>query len=144
MHNTPTAQDVLNETFGYQSFRGTQQAIIERTLAGQHSLVLMPTGGGKSLCYQIPALVQDGLTVILSPLIALMKDQVDALNARGVDATFINSSLTKEARIARYRAIDMVHIACSMSHRNAFRNLISVVCWRAERCRYWLSMKHTA
>ena len=101
-----TAQDVLQETFGYQSFRGPQQVIIERTLAGKHSLVLMPTGGGKSLCYQVPALVQDGLTVVLSPLIALMKDQVDALNTRGIDATFINSSLTKEARIARYRAIE--------------------------------------
>ena len=105
MTHIRSANDVLNSVFGYRAFRGTQEAIIERTLADKHSLVLMPTGGGKSLCYQVPALMRDGLTVVLSPLIALMKDQVDTLNARGIDATFINSSLSKEARIARYRAI---------------------------------------
>ena len=105
MTHTRSVNDVLNNVFGYRAFRGTQEAIIERTLADKHSLVLMPTGGGKSLCYQVPALMRDGLTIVLSPLIALMKDQVDTLNARGVDATFINSSLSKEARIARYRAI---------------------------------------
>ena len=130
MHNTPTAQDVLKETFGYQSFRGTQQAIIERTLAGKHSLVLMPTGGGKSLCYQVPALVQGGLTVVLSPLIALMKDQVDALNARGIDATFINSSLTKEARIARYRGIEnssyrLLYVTPERFQKSDFRHVLS-------------------
>jgi len=129
MHNSTPAHDVLKETFGYQSFRGTQQAIIERTLAGKHSLVLMPTGGGKSLCYQVPALVQDGLTVVLSPLIALMKDQVDALNARGIDATFINSSLTKEARIARYRAIEngsyrLLYVTPERFQKSEFRRVL--------------------
>ena len=124
-----TAHDVLKETFGYQSFRGTQQAIIERTLAGKHSLVLMPTGGGKSLCYQVPSLVQDGLTVVLSPLIALMKDQVDALNARGIDATFINSSLTKEARIVRYRALEngsyrLLYITPERFQKSEFRRVL--------------------
>ncbi|MEO2002196.1 MAG: DEAD/DEAH box helicase, partial [Pirellulales bacterium] len=126
----PTAQDVLKKTFGYQSFRGTQQEIIERTLAGKHSLVLMPTGGGKSLCYQVPALVQEGLTVVLSPLIALMKDQVDALNARGIDATFINSSLTKEARIARYQGIEngsyrLLYVTPERFQKSEFRHVLS-------------------
>ena len=101
----PTPAAVLHDVFGHASFQGNQQTIIDRTLAGRHSLVLMPTGGGKSLCYQLPALLLDGLTVVLSPLIALMKDQVDALTRRGIDATFINSSLSKEQRQARYAAI---------------------------------------
>jgi len=101
--STPAA--VLRDVFGHAGFQGNQRAIIDRTLAGGHSLVLMPTGGGKSLCYQLPALLLDGMTVVLSPLIALMKDQVDALTRRGIDATFINSSLSKEQRQARYAAI---------------------------------------
>ncbi len=96
---------ILRDVFGHASFQGNQQQIIDRTLAGRHSLVLMPTGGGKSLCYQLPALLLDGLTVVLSPLIALMKDQVDTLTRRGIDTTFINSSLSKEQRQTRYAAI---------------------------------------
>jgi len=100
--NTAT---VLRETFGHAAFRGCQQAVIEHVLSGQHALVLMPTGGGKSLCYQVPAVVLDGLTVVISPLIALMKDQVDALVARGIDATFINSSLNRAERQKRYEGL---------------------------------------
>ena len=96
------ATDVLRQTFGYAGFRGCQRAVIDHALRGHHALVLMPTGGGKSLCYQVPALVLDGLTVVISPLIALMKDQVDALVGRGVDATFINSSLGRDERERRY------------------------------------------
>ena len=69
MTHIRSANDILNSVFGYQAFRGTQEAIIERTLADKHSLVLMPTGGGKSLCYQVPALMRDGLTVVLLSLI---------------------------------------------------------------------------
>ena len=105
MTSLSPVQTTLHEVFGHTGFQGNQQAIIDRTLAGDHSLVLMPTGGGKSLCYQLPALLLDGLTVVLSPLIALMKDQVDALTRRGIEATFINSSLTKEQRQAREAAI---------------------------------------
>ncbi|MCF2532024.1 DNA helicase RecQ [Yinghuangia soli] len=86
------AHEVLQRVFGYDSFRGDQQEIISHVVAGGDALVLMPTGGGKSLCYQIPALVRDGVGVVISPLIALMQDQVDTLNALGVRAGFLNST----------------------------------------------------
>ncbi len=106
------AQQILAETFGFSEFRGTQRSIIDRTLAGSHSLVIMPTGMGKSLCFQVPAIAMASvesskppLTLVISPLIALMKDQVDALVRKGVEATFINSSLEREQREYRYRGI---------------------------------------
>ncbi|MFJ9643417.1 DNA helicase RecQ [Streptomyces sp. NPDC101206] len=89
---TSDAQQVLHRVFGYDSFRGEQKEIIEHVSAGGDALVLMPTGGGKSLCYQIPALVRGGTGVVISPLIALMQDQVDALTALGVRAGFLNST----------------------------------------------------
>jgi ATP-dependent DNA helicase RecQ len=90
------ATQILQTTFGYDQFRNKQQAIIEHVIAGQDALVLMPTGGGKSLCYQIPALARDGLAIVVSPLIALMQDQVEALQQLGVAAAFLNSSLSAE------------------------------------------------
>jgi len=98
-------QKILKKHFGFDSFRGTQEEIIQRTLNNQHSLVIMPTGSGKSLTYQIPALMFDDLTVVISPLIALMKDQVDGLQKRNIDAIYINSSLDKTERERRYRGI---------------------------------------
>jgi ATP-dependent DNA helicase RecQ len=89
---------VLRKVFGYQEFRGDQQEIVEHVVAGGDALVLMPTGGGKSLCYQIPALVRDGVGVVVSPLIALMRDQVDALSALGVRAGFLNSTQDPDER----------------------------------------------
>ncbi|RAN94996.1 DNA helicase RecQ [Micromonospora noduli] len=89
---------VLGRVFGYDAFRGFQQDVIDHVVAGGDALVLMPTGGGKSLCYQIPALVRDGVAVVVSPLIALMQDQVDALTAVGVRAGFLNSTQTLDAR----------------------------------------------
>lgn len=86
---------LLKERFGYDEFRPLQKDIIDTVLAGKDTLVLMPTGGGKSLCFQLPALMLPGITVVVSPLIALMKDQVDALMANGIPAAFLNSSLTK-------------------------------------------------
>lgn len=111
-----TAVSILQETFGYDSFRGKQLAVIENVMAAQHGLVIMPTGGGKSLCYQIPALLLDGVTVVVSPLIALMQDQVAALRANGVNAAFLNSSMTGEEQDHVERAIangnlDLVYFA---------------------------------
>ncbi|WP_413531096.1 ATP-dependent DNA helicase RecQ [Rahnella inusitata] len=90
------AHQVLRDTFGYQQFRPGQQTIINTAISGRDCLVVMPTGGGKSLCYQIPALVMDGLTLVVSPLISLMKDQVDQLMAAGVEAGCLNSTQTRE------------------------------------------------
>jgi ATP-dependent DNA helicase RecQ len=86
------AAHVLATVFGYESFRGDQQAIVEHVIGGGDALVLMPTGGGKSLCYQVPALVRPGVGIVISPLIALMQDQVDALTELGVRAAFLNST----------------------------------------------------
>ncbi|MFK8029057.1 MAG: DNA helicase RecQ [Gammaproteobacteria bacterium] len=93
---TATPQSVLETVFGYSSFRSVQLDVIERTLAGQDSLVLLPTGGGKSLCYQVPALLADGVAIVISPLIALMQDQVLALEQAGVAAAYLNSTLNSE------------------------------------------------
>jgi len=92
------ALEILHRVFGYEAFRGQQAAIVERVIEGGDALVLMPTGGGKSLCYQIPALVRAGTGVVISPLIALMQDQVDALSAVGVRAAFLNSTQDSDER----------------------------------------------
>ncbi len=88
------AAEILHTVFGYECFRGQQQAIIEKLIQGEDALVLMPTGGGKSLCYQIPAIIRDGVGIVISPLIALMQDQVNALELLGVKAAFLNSTLS--------------------------------------------------
>lgn len=95
----------LKEHFGFSTFRPLQREIIEDTLAGKDALALLPTGGGKSLCYQLPALVREGLTLVISPLIALMKDQVDALLENGVSAAYLNSSLSEESSKETWRKL---------------------------------------
>ncbi|MFN0301994.1 MAG: DNA helicase RecQ [Burkholderiales bacterium] len=110
------ALNILREVFGYREFRGEQKAVVEHVVQGGDCLVLMPTGGGKSLCYQIPALVRDGTGIVVSPLIALMQDQVDALREAGVRAAFLNSSLTSEEanqveRSLRAGDLDLLYLA---------------------------------
>jgi ATP-dependent DNA helicase RecQ len=110
------ALGILETVFGYPAFRGQQADIVEHVGAGGDALVLMPTGGGKSLCYQIPALLRDGVGVVISPLIALMQDQVDALAEVGVRAAFLNSTQTYEEasrieRLVRTGEIDLVYVA---------------------------------
>ncbi len=107
---------MLKSVFGYDAFRGQQQTIVEQLIAGQDALVLMPTGGGKSLCYQIPSLVRSGVGIVISPLIALMQDQVTALHQWGVKAAFLNSTLSMdEARLVEYQLqqgeLDLLYIA---------------------------------
>ncbi|MCD4525941.1 DNA helicase RecQ [Nocardioides sp. cx-173] len=107
MSSVRTPAEVLSTVFGYESFRGEQAAIIDTLVRGDDALVLMPTGGGKSLCYQVPALVREGTGVVISPLIALMADQVDALDALGVRAAYLNSTQTLPER----RAVEEAYVA---------------------------------
>jgi ATP-dependent DNA helicase RecQ len=114
--SSPPAQQMLKRIFGFAEFRPSQQPIIDHVLARRDTLVIMPTGSGKSLCYQLPALLFDGLTVVVSPLIALMQDQVDQLRALGVAARFLNSSLhytdyTAVMRQVRQGAIKLLYVA---------------------------------
>src|SRR5512141_1838155 len=101
----PALLPVLKQVFGFTSFRPLQEEIIRDALAGRDVFALLPTGGGKSLCFQLPALIGPGLTVVVSPLIALMKDQVDGLQAGGVPATFLNSTLDADESRARLRGL---------------------------------------
>lgn len=98
--------EILKNVYGYDSFRPNQEAIIQHVIQGEDSLVIMPTGGGKSLCFQIPALAQDGLSVVVSPLIALMQDQVNALQQNGVAAAALNSSMSKGEQMEVHQAIE--------------------------------------
>jgi len=123
------AEQVLRDTFGYQQFRPGQQEIINTAIAGRDCLVVMPTGGGKSLCYQIPALVMDGLTLVVSPLISLMKDQVDQLLAYGVSAACYNSTQTREQQLAvmagcRSGEVKMLYIAPERLMMDSFLELL--------------------
>src|SRR5947209_14974938 len=111
--NTVDLIATLKKHFGYDKFRPLQREIINDALAGRDVFVLMPTGGVKSLCFQLPALVRDGLTIVVSPLISLMKDQVDALQTSGIPATYLNSTLGREDAKARWRGL----------HRGEYRML---------------------
>ena len=98
------ARRVLGETFGFNGFRPGQEAVIGALLAGRSALVVMPTGSGKSLCFQIPGLVMDGLTVVVSPLVALMQDQIAALRLMGIEAESINSGNSRGGECGRLEA----------------------------------------
>src|SRR5215213_5325811 len=105
MHSLTDAVASLRQHFGFQDFREGQREVIGSILEGKDAVVVMPTGSGKSLCFQLPAMILDGVTLVVSPLIALMKDQVDALQARGLPATFINSSIAESEQLARIDAL---------------------------------------
>ncbi len=120
---------VLKKVFGYDEFRPLQQQIIEGLIAGEHQFVLMPTGGGKSLCYQIPALVCKGVAIVVSPLIALMQDQVSALKANGVRAEYLNSSLSYDEKNAILDALesnelDLIYVAPERLMTEMFLNIL--------------------
>jgi len=124
-----TPRQLLHSVFGYDAFRGPQEEIVDHVVAGNDAIVLMPTGGGKSICYQIPALARSGLGLIVSPLIALMQDQVDALKELGVAAEFLNSSLTAEAanrveRAALDGSIKLLYVAPERLLTPRFLNLL--------------------
>jgi ATP-dependent DNA helicase RecQ len=123
------ALDVLHRVWGYDAFRGEQAQIIDSVVAGGDALVLMPTGGGKSLCYQVPSLVRDGIGVVVSPLIALMQDQVDALAANGVRAAFLNSTQAPDERARVERdvvtgQVDMLYLAPERLKIESTRSLL--------------------
>ena len=123
---------ILREVFGYSSFRGEQQAVVEHVTGGGDALVLMPTGGGKSLCFQIPALMRPGVGIVVSPLIALMQDQVDALRQLGVKAAFLNSSLdadtAREVQGQLLRGdLDLLYVAPERLMAGGFLSLLSEV-----------------
>ena len=101
----PNPHQLLEKYFGFREFLDAQEEVVSTIVGGHDALVVMPTGGGKSLCYQLPALMLPGITIVVSPLIALMKDQVDALEKRGIAATLINSSLAPAEQQARIRRL---------------------------------------
>ncbi|MGO1507407.1 MAG: RecQ family ATP-dependent DNA helicase, partial [Microbacterium sp.] len=112
----PTAGEALHTVFGYDAFRGDQAAIVEQVIGGGDAVVLMPTGAGKSITYQVPALVREGTGLVISPLIALMHDQVDALRANGVNAAYLNSTQAAGERAEVERAyvageLDLIYVA---------------------------------
>ncbi|MBO1514521.1 DNA helicase RecQ [Metabacillus bambusae] len=123
------AEKQLNDYFGYSSFRKGQEEIIESVLKGHDTLAIMPTGGGKSICYQIPALLMDGITIVISPLISLMKDQVDALTSVGIPSTYINSSLSVSELNERVSEVKdgvykILYIAPERIETQSFRTLL--------------------
>ncbi|MDB6005270.1 MAG: ATP-dependent helicase, RecQ family [Prosthecobacter sp.] len=126
------AKMALQKYFGFREFLDGQETVMASILSGRDTMVIMPTGGGKSLCYQLPAMVMDGVTVVVSPLIALMKDQVDALERRGIPATLINSSISLSEQQARIEALrrgeyKLVYVAPERFRSRAFTNALRQV-----------------
>src|SRR3954471_12348782 len=121
---------ILKETFGFDHFRGVQERVVDRVLAGEHTLAVMPTGAGKSLCYQLPALVRAGTALVISPLIALMHDQIRSAEATGIRAASLTSADgNREQVIERLRAgeLDLIYVAPERATTPAFRQLIGEI-----------------
>ena len=126
------AREALRKHFGFREFLDGQEPVMASILSGRDTMVIMPTGGGKSLCYQLPAMVMDGVTVVVSPLIALMKDQVDALERRGIAATLINSSLSPAEQMQRIDGLrngdyKLVYVAPERFRSRSFTNALKQV-----------------
>ena len=125
--SSPTPSDVLHRIFGFPEFRGQQEQVVSRVLAGQRTLAIMPTGAGKSLCYQLPAVIMDGTCIVISPLIALMHDQMRAADAVGIRAATLTSADDNRAEtISRFRAgeLDLLYVAPERASGQEFRNLL--------------------
>ena len=126
------AKKLLKEYFGYDSFRTGQEEIINHILLKEDCLAIMPTGAGKSICYQIPAILFSGITIVISPLISLMKDQVDALNEIGISATYINSSLSERDYIQTIENIyhniyKIIYVAPERFLSETFINMLNML-----------------
>ena len=120
--------EILKQIFGYDTFREGQEELVDSSLSGRDVLGIMPTGAGKSICFQVPALLFPGITIVVSPLISLMKDQVSALNAAGVHAAYINSSLTegqyrKAMELARQGRYKIIYVAPERLMTESFLSL---------------------
>ena len=125
--SSPTPADILHRLFGFPGFRGQQEQVVTRVLAGQRTLAIMPTGAGKSLCYQLPAVIMDGTCIVISPLIALMHDQMRAADAVGIRAATLTSADDNHAEtIARFRAgeLDLLYVAPERASGQEFRSLL--------------------
>ena len=144
---TSPAVDILRRVFGYASFRGQQAEIVDQVVRGGDALVLMPTGGGKSLCYQIPALVRPGVGVVVSPLIALMQDQVDALRLAGVRAAFLNSTLDFQSLVDTERRLlrgelDLIYVAPERLLTDRFIGLLEQLVGRQQLALFAIDEAH--
>ena len=132
MTNSDSLQQALKQYFGYETFRAGQREIIEANMAGRDTLAIMPTGGGKSICFQLPALLKTGVTIVVSPLIALMQDQVTALKENGIGATFLNSTLTGRESNQRSQAIlngaiKLVYVAPERLFAEQFLEFLNII-----------------
>ncbi len=132
MTNSDSLQQALKQYFGYETFRAGQREIIEANMAGRDTLAIMPTGGGKSICFQLPALLKTGVTIVVSPLIALMQDQVTALKENGIGATFLNSTLTGRESNQRSQAIlngaiKLVYVAPERLFADQFLEFLTII-----------------
>ncbi len=122
--------DLLKRVFGFDHFRGVQEDVIDRVLRGEHTLAVMPTGAGKSLCYQLPTLVREGTGLVISPLIALMHDQIRSANAIGLKAASLTSADSdREETVRRFQAgeLDLLYVAPERATGESFRRLVSRV-----------------
>ena len=147
MHSTDATLTTLKSVFGFDAFRGSQAAIVATLVNGGDALVLMPTGGGKSLCYQLPALLRNGVAIVVSPLIALMQDQVDAMKEIGVAASFLNSSLSMEEanrveREMRAGKLKLVYVAPERLNTERFLSLLDSLNDRGEIALFAIDEAH--